>query len=49
MTNPSRLGADDGFRRSNTKMLTYSFVVGIAAMTFGFDQGLTGGFLAMQP
>lgn len=49
MADLSRPRADDGFRRSNTKVLAYSFIVGIAAMTFGFDQGLTGGFLAMQP
>lgn len=49
MTDSSASRANDGFRRSNAKVLLYSFIVGIAAMTFGFDQGLTGGFLAMQP
>lgn len=39
----------DGYRRSNFRVLGYSLIIGIAAMTFGFDQGLTSGFLAMQP
>lgn len=39
----------DGYRRSNYKVLGYSIIIGIAAMTFGYDQGMTGGLLAMQP
>ena len=34
--------------RSNLKVIGYCVIVGFAATAFGFDQGETGGFLAMQ-
>jgi hypothetical protein len=34
--------------RSNLKVFSYCLVVGFAATAFGFDQGETGGFLAME-
>lgn len=38
----------DDFRHSNVKVLAYPFIIGIATMIFGFDQGLTDGILTMQ-
>lgn len=34
--------------RLNLKFLGYCLIVGFAATAFGFDQGETSGFLAMQ-
>jgi hypothetical protein len=33
--------------RSNARVLGYCLIVGLAATAFGFDAGLTSGFLAM--
>ena len=33
--------------RSNARVLGYCLIVGLAATAFGFDSGLTSGFLAM--
>jgi hypothetical protein len=35
-------------RRLNLKFLGYCLIVGFAATAFGFDQGETSGFLAME-